>query len=108
MCADKRSLKLLVIMLIMVLGLPCAGFGAGTADHGEITASGTIQKQGFTTYMYGTHVLLDDKGKTLYALRSNSVDLDRYVDRKVTLKGSLVPGYPVDFGPDYLDVKSVE
>lgn len=108
MRTPKKYLKLLAIVLTMVMGLPFAGFGASPRNPGEIAASGTIKKQGMTTYMYGTHVLLDDKGKTLYALRSDSVDLDRYIGRKVTVKGSLVKGYPVDFGPDYLDVKSME
>lgn len=57
--------------------------------------------------MYGTHVLTDDKGKTLYALRSR-IDLDKYISRKVIVKGYLVTGYPTDSGPDYLNVRSVK
>jgi hypothetical protein len=108
MRADKRYLKFLVVILMLAMVLPCAGFGAGSDSPGEITASGTVRKQGISTYMYGTHVLLDDNGKTLYALRSDSVDLDRYIGRKVTVKGDLVKGYPVDFGPRYLNVKYIE
>ena len=108
MRANKRSLKFLVVILILVTVLPCTGFGASSGNSGEITASGIVRKQGFTTYMYGTHVLLDDNGKTLYAIRSDSVDLDKNIDRKVTVKGDLVKGYPVDFGPQYLNVKSIE
>lgn len=74
----------------------------------SVKATGTIQKQGITTYMYGTHVLLDDKGKTLYALKSKTVRLDKYIGKKVTVTGDLVEGYPVDFGPDYLDVKEIK
>jgi hypothetical protein len=106
--SNKRYLKLLVIIFILVTVLPCAGFGASSVNPGEITASGTVRKQGITTYMYGTHVLLDGNGKTLYALKSVSVDLDRYIGRKVTVKGDLVKGYPVDFGPKFLNVESIE
>lgn len=108
MRANKRCSRLMVIIWVLVIVLPFASFGASSASPGEITISGTIKKQGITTYMYGTHVLLDDNGKTLYALRSESVDLDRFIGRKVAVKGGLVKGYPVDFGPRYLDVKSIE
>ena len=54
-----------------------------------VTAVGTIKKQGFTSYMYGTHVLADSDGKTLYALKSESIDLDLYVGGKVTIRAHL-------------------
>ena len=108
MRVNKRYLDFLVVILFLVTVLPCAGFGASSGNPGEIMASGTVRKQGITMYMYGTHVLLDDNGKTLYALKSDSVDLDKYIDRKVTVKGDLVKDYPVDFGPQYLKVKSIE
>jgi hypothetical protein len=69
---------------------------------------GIIKGQGTTSYMYGTHVLVNDNGKTLYALRSNNIDLDRHVGRKVKVSGYLIKGYPVDGGPDFLDVESIE
>jgi hypothetical protein len=72
-----------------------------------VTAEGTIKEQGFTSYMYGTHVLVDSNRKTLYALRSESIDLDLYVGKKVTVTGVPVAGYPVDNGPVYLNVSSV-
>ncbi len=75
---------------------------------GGVSAVGIIKKQGITFYMYGTHVLVNDNGQTLYALKSNTINLDNYIDQRVTVSGDLVSGYPVDFGPDYLDVKLVE
>ncbi len=108
MRAVKWYLRFLAVILSLVIVLPCAGFERVPGNTGEITASGTVKKQGVTTYMYGTHVLVDDHGKTLYALRSGNIDLDAHVGRKVTVKGNLVEGYPVDFGPPYLDVKYIE
>jgi hypothetical protein len=69
---------------------------------------GIIKSHGTTSYMYGTHVLVNDNGKTLYALRSNNIELDRHVGRKVKVSGYLIKGYPVDGGPDFLDVESIE
>ena len=87
---------------------------AKTGEAGEIsttpvpiTATGIVQKQGITTYMYGTHVLLDDKGKTLYALVSKTINLESYINHTVTVHGILVNGYPIDGGPRLLDVQSV-
>jgi hypothetical protein len=108
MCANRIYLKVLAIILTMVIVLPFASFGANASKPGEITSSGIIKKQGITTYMYGTHVLLDENGRTLYALRSDNIDLNKYINRKVTVKDYLVNGYPIDFGPNYLNVKFIE
>jgi hypothetical protein len=61
-----------------------------------------------TTYLYGTHRLVNESGKTIFALKSDTIGLDNYIDKKVTITGDLVPGYPVDGGPEYLQVKSIQ
>ena len=71
-----------------------------------VEAEGVIQEQGITTYQYGTHVL-QSGGRTLYALTSKSVKLGDYVGKQVRVSGTKVPGYPVDGGPEYLDVSRV-
>lgn len=101
-------LNVVATILTLVIVLPVAGLGADASKPGEVTATGFIKKRGITTYMYGTHVLLDDNGRTLYALRSDSIDLNKYINRKVTIRGSLVNGYPIDLGPNYLTVKLIE
>jgi hypothetical protein len=108
MYANRIYLKVLAIILTAIIVLPVASFGADSKNPEEITATGFIKKQGITTYMYGTHVLLDDNGRTLYALRSDTFDLNKYINRKVTVRGYLVNGYPIDFGPNYLNVKFIE
>jgi hypothetical protein len=70
-------------------------------------ASGIIRQQGVSTYQYGTHVLTDDTGKTLYALRSKK-NLDNYIGKHVEIKGKKVNGYPVENGPEYLEVTKVK
>ena len=64
--------------------------------------------QGITTYMYGTHVLTNDLGQTLYALRSKSLVLDDYIGQSVEISGIKVQGYPVDGGPDFLEVSEIK
>ena len=105
---NRLSFAVPAFLLALLLIFPLTGRGEREQPPAEVTATGVVRKQGITTYMYGTHVLADDRGRTLYALRSGVVDLDRFVGHEVTVRGSLVPGYPVDFGPDYLEVKRVE
>jgi len=108
MYTPRMYVKVSAIILMVALVLPCACFGAHSSKPGEVTATGFLKKQGITTYMYGTHVLLDDNGRTLYALRSDTIDLNKYINRKVTIKGHLVDGYPIDSGPNYLNVNFIE
>ncbi len=68
----------------------------------NITITGTIQVQGITTYQYGTHTISG------YALRSNAINLDNYVNQNVTIVGSKLAGYPVDGGPDYIEVNEIK
>ncbi|MBN2727614.1 MAG: hypothetical protein JXR53_00150 [Bacteroidales bacterium] len=87
-----------IILFVLVLSSllqSCSKEGA------RIEVSGVLQQQGITTYQYGTHICGG------YALRSNTIDLDVYVGQYVTVKGEKVPGYPVDGGPDYLEVEEV-
>lgn len=83
--------------------LPLAVLGCVKVDaNSEIVASGLLQEQGVTTYQYGTHTLGS------YALRSSSVNLDLYVNQQVTIRGQKVDGYPVDGGPELIEVASIE
>jgi hypothetical protein len=74
----------------------------------EVFIKGILERQGITTYQYGTHVLLDKDGKTLYALKSESLQLDLYIGKSVEVKGKLVEDYPVDGGPAYLEVVKIK
>jgi hypothetical protein len=88
--------------------ISCANLPTGPDINYGISSDGTIKKQGITTYQYGTHILADSNGKTIYALKSDTIELDDYMNKKVRVKGELVNGYPVDGGPNYLDVKRIE
>ncbi|WP_412468006.1 lipoprotein [Pedobacter sp. KLB.chiD] len=97
--------KILVLALFIAVIAGCSSI-KGTNDNASVTASGTIQKLGMSTFQYGTHLLKADN-KT-YALKSETVNLDAYLDKKVTIKGKKVEGYPVDGGPELVDVTFVK
>lgn len=71
----------------------------------RVTASGTIEKRGMTTYQYGTHILKTDHKS--YALKSG-FDLNPYLNKKVTIKGKKVAGYPLEGGPELVEVTLVK
>lgn len=67
---------------------------------------GLIKKPEVTSYMYGTHTITGSD-KT-YALQSTTINLDQYINKNVTVKGTRIEGYPVDGGPEFIDVKAVD
>lgn len=72
----------------------------------QIEVSGTIQKQGTTTYQYGTHIIISNDKQ--YALKSSTLDLNKYLKQNVTIIGEKIAGYPVENGPEYLEVLKVK
>jgi len=97
--------KILILSLFVAVISGCSSMN--NANRGAaVTASGTIEKIGMSTFQYGTHLLKADN-KT-YALKSGSINLDTYLDKKVTIKGKKVAGYPVDGGPELVDVTLVK
>lgn len=74
----------------------------------SVSAVGTLLPQGTTSYQYGTFILVDENGKTVYALKSDAVQLLNYKGKKVSLTGILIEGYPIEGGPPYLDVMTAE
>ena len=77
-----------------------------------VPATGVLEKPEITTYMYGTHAMTDEGSGTFYALTSEDEGLlDSYVGQRVTVYGTLVPGYEngqVEGGPPLLSVTWVE
>jgi hypothetical protein len=96
--------KLIISITIVVVLSSCA------AQNGpdKIRAQGTIEKTEMTYYQYGTHILVSEAGETLYALRSSTYELDEYQHQKIELTGTPVKGYPVEGGPDYLEVTGIK
>lgn len=68
--------------------------------------TGLLQEQGITSYQYGTHTL--ETRDSLYALKSESIMLDDYIGKTITVEAEPIKGYPVDGGPEYLNVLKVK
>lgn len=96
-----HSLLPAVMMIIIAMG--CGGGERASPRE----ATGTVYKQEMSSYQYGSHVLVNDTGAVIYALSSAAVDLDVHAGKGVTVRGDLLPGYPVDGGPPHLHVLSV-
>jgi len=96
--------KILLLSLFIATITSCTSMkDSNTAKH--LTATGTLEKLGMSTFQYGTHIL-KTQNKT-FALRS-SFDLNPYINKKVTIKGEKVAGYPLEGGPELIDVTLVK
>lgn len=81
-------------------------FGCKTSvNNDDIKVTGIIEEQGITSYQYGTHTLSNDD--TFYALKSDVVDLNNYLNKEVSITAEKIEGYPVDGGPEFLLVLEV-
>ena len=96
--------KLLLLPVIIALISSCSSIKNG-ADNGAVTLTGQIVPLGMTSFQYGTHLL--KAGSNTYALKSSKVRLDDYLDKKVKIKGAKVSGYPLEGGPELIEVSEV-
>lgn len=99
------------LVLIVVLSLPACTLDVTSGENPErpreVRVRGRLERSGMTSYMYGTHVIVDRARRQRYALRGEGVDLDAYLGQQVELVGNRLHGYPVDGGPPYLAVHTV-
>ncbi|MCK4267287.1 MAG: hypothetical protein KAX16_00535, partial [Actinomycetia bacterium] len=61
------------VVLFLVYATSQLGFGVVSAPDNAVSApivaaTGVIKRQSFTDYDYGSHILRDEDGATLYAL----------------------------------------
>ena len=96
------KMKLLLFSLIMFLFTSCEK-EEGIATNYQVKLEGTIHEMGPTIWMYSTHKITYNC--KLYALKSSTINLDKYIEKRVTVWGDQVNGYPVDSGPEYIEVK---
>lgn len=103
---NKSYIKIMKVLKLLLLQSIVCLFIISCKDHQtesrKIELSGTIKQQGITTYQYGTHTING------FALKSSSVDLDKYLNKKVTVIGQKIEGYPIDGGPDYIEVEKIK
>lgn len=79
--------------------------------------TGTISKQEVSFHQYGTHTfkgnVLDDNPenkhkKIQFALKSDKINLNKWIDKDVIITGRKIEGYPIEGGPDYINVIQIE
>ncbi len=101
--------KPVVIAVMLALALTLAV--PALAQEESALATGTLKRQGITTYQYGTHIVSDEASGAFYALSSDVLDLDAYVGQRVTIYGTPAPGYEssqVEGGPPLVYVTGVK
>lgn len=102
----KNVFVLFTLISILLVSCTRKPVATVTKETYSFQFKGLLKKQGITTYQYGTHTITNE-GQT-YALKSSAANLDNYIDKTVTVKGEKIKGYPVDGGPEFIDVKEVE
>ncbi|MGB6127724.1 MAG: hypothetical protein WBG30_03150 [Psychrilyobacter sp.] len=96
---------------LILIGLCLIALGGCTSNSSRdlrVKRGGVLTTIQMSTWMYGTHVLSDDTGKPLTALDSKKINLDMYQGQKVEVQGLLKNGYPIDLGPEFLEVQTIE
>lgn len=96
------------IIILLAIGLSMAGCSTTKSSGGQnlVQLTGKIEKLGMSTFQYGTHTI-EAAGKS-YALKSSAVDLNGFTGKEVTLKGTKVAGYPIENGPELIEVTEVK
>lgn len=110
----KKSIVLFLAVSLLVTLNGCKSTSPAVTESTQsatgktVTAIGMLHPQGTTTYQYGEYVLIDENGKTVYALKSDVVQLLKYAGKKVSIQGVLIADYPIEGGPPYMNVVTVE
>ncbi|MDT0690808.1 hypothetical protein RM549_13500 [Salegentibacter sp. F188] len=90
--------------ILILFTSTCSNTSGDNSALMEVT--GTVEASGITSYQYGTHTLTSSEKK--YALKSTNIDLSDYEGETVKISGEKIEGYPVENGPEYLDVQKIE
>jgi hypothetical protein len=80
-------------------------------SESPVEVTGVIEEPEITTYMYGSHAVVDEASGERYALKSEEEGLLADSNgRRATVSGTLVPGYEngaVEGGPPLIEVDEV-
>ncbi len=103
-----KSIPFLMAVFLFFFTATCNNQTANkTMDTKEtLEVEGKVEAIGMTSWQYGSHTLTNDE--TFFALRSEKVDLKQYEGKHVKLNAVKVEGYPVEGGPEFLEVLSIK
>jgi len=99
-------MKRLVVVAVMV----ALAAAAPVMAQESVVTTGAMERLDITSYQYGTHAITDEPSGAFYVLSSDVVDLDAYAGQRVTVYGTLVPGYEsgqIEGGPPLVYVTEV-
>lgn len=99
--------KLLLVVVASLTMMACTSTDYRERESHSFNYAGTLAPLEVSIWQYGTHTLTTDNGG-FYAVKSDDVDLNQYNNMVVEVEGSLVEGYPVDSGPEFLDVVAIQ
>ena len=99
--------KLFLLILTCLTLTACSSTDSIERESHSFNYAGVLEPIEMSVWMYGTHTLTTDGGD-FYALKSDSIDLNQYNDKAVEVEGNLVEGYPVDNGPEFLNVIAIQ
>jgi hypothetical protein len=100
-------LRSLILIITFTFAFACTDANKGANNNsGMIELTGELQQAGMTTYQYGTHILTTDN--KIYALKSSNIDLNKYNGKHVTVTGKKLEGYPVENGPELIEVTELK
>ena len=106
----------MTLALVLFVAVPAsaqrdAGIRQEKSESPTVEVTGVIEEPEITTYMYGSHAIVDETSGERYALRSEEEGLLTDSNgRRATVSGTLVPGYEngaVEGGPPLIEVDEV-
>jgi hypothetical protein len=100
--------KLLIISTLFLFFGAVACEDDNDVEPQDIVAQGIVENPQVTAWQYGTHILVSEDDSIMYALKSSAINLDDYIDEEVEIYGRLIAGYPVDTGPEYVEVITLD
>lgn len=96
--------------LLFLVGLATMT-GCAVTNSSTVVVEGRLRPAGMTSFMYGTHLLVNSNGSILYAVRGSDQtlesSLESFHDRVVRMEGRKVEGYPIEGGPPLLEVTRI-
>lgn len=89
-----------------MVAISCCFIFIQSCTKKTFSKQGVLRPLGMTTFQYGTHYFGGDTTIDL-ALKSN-LDLTSFEFYNVAITGRYLKGYPVDGGPDFFEILTIE
>ncbi|QDC44095.1 copper resistance protein NlpE N-terminal domain-containing protein [Methylophilus medardicus] len=111
-----RCLACLMAMAGVHVATQASPHASSSGDEAQVLVQGVLEKRTISSWQYGTHQLTGDffqaeatamAPRKVFALKSEQINLDPFLGQEVAITGKAIAGYPVDGGPDFIEVIAV-